>query len=121
MRVRAVARINYMSVERLRDTLRKTGLGVAHDRDADAERAERNRRILERLAFRSETQIFWREIHDVGPEPQLGEIERRECAGALLEEHVDARDSFEQRTGRFALELRRALEYIRELVGVEIV
>ena len=73
--VYAIARIDNVTVKPERDTLRKTGFVMAHDEDADAERAERKRGVFQRFAFGCKTQAFRREIDDVGAEIQLGKIE----------------------------------------------
>ena len=56
-------------------------------------------------------------VDDVGTESQLGEIERRERARALFEEHVDASLTGQQRSGSLALELGGPFEDVRELFG----
>ena len=90
MRVRAVAGVDDVAVERNGDPLGKARFPVPHDETRKAHRAERDGGVLERFAFVARLR-FSGEVDDVGAQAQFGEVERRERPRALLEEHVGAR------------------------------
>ncbi len=121
MGVRSVAGIDHVPVEAQRDLPGEAGLRMAHDDDGDPHRAKRHRHIFERLAFACQARIARNEVHDVGPQPQFGEVERGKRAGALLKKHVDASFTGEPRPGRRLFELRRAVENVREFFSGQIV
>ena len=96
MRVRAVAGVDDVAVERFGQPARKAGLGVAHDDDAHADRAQRDRGVGDRLAF-AEARGAGRERDDVGADALFGQRERRGGARAGFEEEIENRDAGEQR------------------------
>ena len=115
MRVRAVAGVDDVAVERGRDALGETRFGVAHDEHAHAHCGQRDRRIFDGFALRRKAQVLGGKVDDVGAQAKLGDVERRERARTLFEEQVCADAAVEQLAGRLALELRGPLEDIGDL------
>ena len=115
MRVRSVARVDDVAVERRRDAFGEAGFGMADDEHADPHCSQRNSRIFDGLAFRRKAQVFGGKVDDVGAQAKFGNVERRERARALFEEHIRADAAVEQLTGRLAFELGGPLEDIGEV------
>ena len=75
MGVRAVSRVDRMTVERGRHLGGQSGFEMAHDDHGDAHGFQREDRVLERLALGGQAQIAGREIDDVRSHPHQREIE----------------------------------------------
>ena len=101
VRVRAVARVDDVAVERFREPARKTRFGVAHDDHADADRAQRDRGVGDRLAL-PQRRCAGRERDHVCADPLFGERERRRRARARFEKQVEDGNAGEEIATRAA-------------------
>jgi hypothetical protein len=88
MRVPPVARIDHVTVERLRETIRKPRFRMPRNDHAHAHRAERDRRIRYGFAL-PEARRAWRKRDDVGPDALFGDRERRERSRTRFEEEIN--------------------------------
>ena len=114
MLVRAVAGVDHVRLDALGEELRRARRAVADDDHVDPHRLEIARRVDERLALR-DARARRGDVHRVGRQPLLGELERDARARRRLEEQVDDRRAAQRRHL-----LDRALaDLLERLGGVE--